>query len=261
MKLKPFYLLLIGLVFALVVPRLTLSQSTPSSKNVSTESSEAEEKVKDIRDALKEQVKEKIEEVKSNQKKKGFFGELKEIAEKVLTIHALGGERLVKIGDDTEIVLFEKDKKTNIKFEDLALGDFIIVMGYSTQNGSVEGKRLVVTKKAPDADKRLAFFGEIQSLDKTSIVLKIAQSDDTYQIKTDKKTIVQRKIKDKIQKIEVANLTAGDIIIVIGTASKDDEKIIEASLIKVVSSKTPEEELKIKEEVPKKSTPSSETSE
>ena len=261
-----FAVLILFLVGLPYVAKKSTSQSTPSAEEkASTESSQEEEKVKDIRDTLKEQVREKVqeklEEVKTQNKVKGFFGELKEIAEKVLTIEALSGERLAKITDDTEIVLFEKDKKQTIKFNDLALGDFTIVMGYATQNGTVEAKRIVVTKKAPETIKRDALLGEIQSFDNSSILLKSRLEDKTYQVKTDKKTKIERRIKNELKRIKITSLAEGDIILAVGKPSKEDEKILEASQIRVISSKTPDEEIKIEEETPKKSTPSSETSE
>ncbi len=266
--------LLAVIIFSLVYLPLRLekaiAQSTPSAEEVSTESAkEDEEKVKDIRDALKEKVKEKveekIEEVKTRANKKGFFGELKEIAENILTVEALSGERLAKVDEDTEIVLFDKGKKETIKFEDLALGNFAIVMGYATQNGTVEAKRIVVTKKAPESTRREALFGIIQSIDKTSIILK-NPNDETHQIKTDKKTEIEKKTNDKFEDIEVDNLSKGDTIIVAGQPSKADEKILVATKIRVLLSKEPEKEEEEEkteepgEEKAKEATPSSKES-
>jgi hypothetical protein len=135
--------------------------ASPSAQPTTTE----DEKVKEIRDAIKE----KVNEIKEKIEKRAYAGTINQITDSTLTLDNFRGKQRVRLTETTTIV--GADKK-EIKPKDLAVDNNVIAMGTLGDNEILEAKRVVVTVKPKTTPaKRLVFFGEITKVDSKSSLL------------------------------------------------------------------------------------------
>ena len=128
-------------------------------------------------DPIREKVREKLEEVKKNPK--AYIGTITDKLETSLQIkNALGEIQLISV--DSENVDFVKTSKsqTTIKYNDLAIGDFIIAMGFATNsNGVLAAQRILVSPQL-EAPKREIVFGQATGIAKNVLSLKDKQGKE-----------------------------------------------------------------------------------
>ena len=97
----------------------------------------------DSSNAIRQKVEQKLNEVKKNPK--AYVGAVTDKTEDTIQIKNDFGEILL-VSIDTSSVAFVKtiNKIQNSKYDDLAIGDFIIAMGFKNGNGVLEGKRILI---------------------------------------------------------------------------------------------------------------------
>ncbi len=135
--------------------------ASPSAQPTTSE----DEKVKEIRDAIKE----KVNEIKENIEKRAYVGTINQITDSTLTLDNFRGKQRVRLTEQTTIV--SADKKV-IKSKDLAVDNNVIAMGTLGDNEILEAKRVVVTTKPKTTPaKRLVFPGQITKVDSKSSLL------------------------------------------------------------------------------------------
>ncbi len=142
-----------------------------------------EEKVQEIRQAIKDQ----LNEIKDKIEKKAYVGNIFEITDSVITINNFRGKQRVRISEDTTIL---NASKKEIGLKDLALEDKIIALGEPEVNEILDTKRiLVVASPKTTPALRKIFVGTIsQTNSKTStlIVSPLNQNDQPLSVKLDK---------------------------------------------------------------------------
>lgn len=122
-------------------------------------------------DSVREKVKEKIEEALN--RPKAYLGTITDKTEDTLQIKNLKGE-IQFVSAKSENTSFASVRKTSktIKYDDIAIGDFTISMGYiSTENETkdngnsvLEAKRILVTE-AIEPTTRKIIFGSVNNID------------------------------------------------------------------------------------------------
>jgi hypothetical protein len=217
-----FYVLPVGAISP--TPTVTLNP-TP------TLSVKLEEKIQEIRDEVKKKVREKIEETKKGMKA-AYFGEITAITESTLTITTFKGVSNVRIGMDT-VIVGRGNKKIALK--DLAIGDYIIAMGYIADNNLLDAKRIVVINK-PKVVAREVAFGKVTdiSADEKILTVKNEKKNLLYTIEVTDKTTITKKVDGKVKKVKFADITKGDRLVAIGTPTENEEKIIVAKIIHII---------------------------
>jgi len=115
-----------------------------------------DEKVQEIREAVKEKVQETLAEAEEGQKR-AFVGEITDITDTTLVLDTRQGEKQVKIGEETKIINLARKE---IELEDLEIGSFAIAMGYLEEAGMLDGRRIVIIKK-PEFPARMVVFGKL----------------------------------------------------------------------------------------------------
>jgi hypothetical protein len=214
---------------------LTLSFSVGA---VSPTPEASESAVQEIRDKVKEIVREKIEETQKGQKA-AFFGEIGKITEEALTLQTTQGEKQLKIATDTAFI-GKGNKK--ITLDDLKAGSFAIAMGFLEDNNSLQTKRLVISEKTQTAARETA-FGKITDISSEEKVLTIKNEAKNmiYTVEINDKTIINKRVDGKIQKIKFEAIAKGDQIITVGAPSENEHKIITAKIVQVISNGVQEE--------------------
>lgn len=146
-----------------------------------------DEKIQEIRDAIKE----KVSEIKEKIEKKAFVGTISQITDSTVTINNFRGKQRVRLLEQTVII---GTNKKEIKAADLAVEDKIIAMGALSENEILEAKRVVVIpppKTIPSP--KITFYGkisEINSKNSLIIVCSIKNLDNAQELKIDQNTLI-----------------------------------------------------------------------
>jgi hypothetical protein len=197
---------------------------------------------------IKEKVQERIDQIKENAKKKAFWGTLKSINDTTLVLDGPKGEKRIKTDDTT---IFVDSAKKTIKISDLEIGNFIIAMGFWTENGTLQGKRISVLKTAPKpVPVRIAFMGKVTDIVSDESILSITQTKKdglTYEVSVTSKTVLTKKVDGSVKKVLFSALSTGDMVVVIGLKEKENNavtaKIIHVIPLFSISTPTPTDKL------------------
>ncbi|MCH7641209.1 hypothetical protein IID22_03365 [Patescibacteria group bacterium] len=189
-----------------------------------------EENDEEETDAIRKKVQGKLEEARNNPK--AYLGSITDILEDTIQIKSEIGEiQQMSIEDDTD---FEKVGDTNqtITFSDVAIGDFLIAMGFLNDDGVLNSKRILISSP-PDDINRKVFYGEITSIEKKIIELKTQEGQITLEF------------PKRWKGPEIDELEEGFKVITVGLV-EEDEETLKIRTIEIISeteaSPTPEEE-------------------
>lgn len=169
MNMKYILIILAAITFLLSPEKTTMAQSPTSSNSGSLPSN-----------SVREKVREKIETTKNNPK--AYIGTVTDKTQDSIQMKNLEGEIEFVSINPSEVVFIKIGKTTsNIKFTDLAIGDFSVVMGYlnnqsdtttPTQgNGVLKAKRILIINPL-EKIKRFCIYGEIIKIDKKTATIK-----------------------------------------------------------------------------------------
>lgn len=169
-----------------------LQTPAPNSQTTSSES------------GVREIVLKKVEDILNSPK--AYLGTVTDIAEKTIQLKTDSGtiEQVSAEGEGLTIVKQNPTAK-EVKLTDIAIGDYIVAMGYRNGNHVLNAKRILITQPTPPPQIKIV-FGKVKSISKKEIIIN----------ENDKAAITSTtKLSDKKTK-------AGDtVIIVVGTTIKD----------------------------------------
>lgn len=169
-------------------------------------------------DTIREAVQEKIEEAQN--KPKAYMGIITDIVENTVQIKNLEGEiKQIAISDETVFVKINKVKQT-LKFSDIAIGDFLVNMGYIDSNSVLDAKRVLVTSE-PAKPERASVFGIVTSIGKNEITVKKINSEDQLSISPDVGAVVTSESEKGIVKNRFSEISEGSTILAVGSKSED----------------------------------------
>ncbi len=210
-------------------PTLTLSPTPTTSIG-----NNVEEKVKEIRDAVKEKVRQKIEEVKLGQKR-AYFGDVKEINDTTLVLSTSGGDKSIIVAEDAAIV-GKGGKK--ITLQDIVVGNFCIAIGYVGENDILDGRRIIIVTKPKPVNREVVFGIVTDTSDEEKVLtVKNEKKNIVYTVEVTDKTIITRKAEGNVEKAKFADVQKGDRLVAIGASSENEEKFITAKIIHIIPGK------------------------
>ncbi|MCL5090900.1 MAG: DUF5666 domain-containing protein [Patescibacteria group bacterium] len=185
-----------------------------------------DEKVKEIRDAIKE----KVNEIKEKIEKKAFVGTISQITDSTLTINNFRGKERVRLTEETTII---GANKKEIKSKELAVDDKIIAMGSLSDNEILEAKRVVVipapTKPIPKRKLVMGILSEVDSKNSSFTLTPLKDQDKSIQLKVDKATLFSS-LKDAKAKLAVKDLKDGQKVFVFYPETTDNKTPIVKSI-------------------------------
>jgi hypothetical protein len=217
---------------------LTVVYSTEFAKKTKevSETTSKEEATQEA-EAVAEKVQQKIEEARN--KPKAYLGTITDIAENTIQIKSIAGEILqVSVTQATSFVKVGKTKQA-IKYEDAAIGDFMVAMGFRGTNDVLNAERVLLTT-APEPLKRRAVLGDITKAKLGEVTLTPSLGDE-FVIKPAKNIRVTVTEGEEISIIKFSNIEEGARIIVVGAV---EDETFTARTIHVISqppTPTPEE--------------------
>lgn len=152
-------------------------KSPPNSKDENRNVNEDEEnRATSASDIIPEKVQEKLKMAKN--KPKALMGTITDITKEALEIKN-SDEEIKQIAISTENISYVDIKKgtKKVSFEDLAIGDFVVAMGFQNENSTLEAKRILVTSP-PDPLSRQIIFAIIKDFQKKKATIKSLEQQE-----------------------------------------------------------------------------------
>jgi len=210
---------------------LCFSASAITVKAVSPTPEPTELEVKELRDKVKEIVREKLDQAQKGQKT-AFVGEITNISDLQLTLQTGQGNKQLDVA--TDAALIGKDGK-KITMKDLKTGLFAIAMGFMEENDVLGVRRLVISDKSKTVAKEIA-FGKVTDISKEEnvITIKNEKKNIIYTVEITDKTTITKKVDGKVQKVKLEVIETGDYLIAIGVPTENEHKLITAKIIHVI---------------------------
>jgi hypothetical protein len=179
-------------------------------------SSEATQKETD--DNIDEKVENKLENVQNMAE--FFQGTITDITDGGVQIKTKEGE-IKQISYTSGSTSFAKIGKTTTKITitDIALGDYIIALGYKEDNGLLNAFRILVTQPASSEDIKI-FFGTVLKKNKTDMVVSEKNSGE-IDIEIDNNTKTYKGVTSNPEKVRFADIKEDNLVI--GTYLVDKE--------------------------------------
>lgn len=200
-----------------ISPVNALDASSAASSILDTVQKKAEDaSASSIRDLVREKVKEKLDI--TNKKPKAVAGKLKQITDLNIEIISTDNKTsFASVSEDTLYFRVTNGKKKEIKFEELALDDFVVAMGYKNSKDVLETKRLVAYDKTPEAVKSV-MQGKVKTATKSLITIS-DKAGRIWKIKVSGKTEISS--RDEAEDTKITDVGENDSIIVVGTVTGD----------------------------------------
>jgi len=118
---------------------------------------------------VRETVLKKVEDILNSPK--AYLGTVTDIAEKTIQLKTDAGSIEQVSAEDEEIkVINQNPSPKEVKFADIAIGDYIVAMGYKNGNGVLNAKRILIT--APSSFPQIkVVYGKVMSISKKEIII------------------------------------------------------------------------------------------
>lgn len=217
-------LLTLGLIlFQLVKKPISAQDSTDSSETV------------------RQKVQEKVEQVLKSPR--AYIGTITDKVESTIQIKNESGE-IQQISVDasaTEFVKASKGGTKDIKFTDLAIGDFIVAMGFSriagsgsagkNESGVLDAKRILVTSPN-DSSSRNAYIGIVSDVSKNTFTLKTLKEGKTITVKAAERARITINKDGQAVSTKFSDVKEENTAIVVGVLEND---VLTARRIHVIS--------------------------
>lgn len=192
----------------------------------------AQEDATDEASVIREKVKEKIENVRNNPK--AYFGTITDITDTTLQLNDDDDEILqVSIQEEDASFLNIVNDSKDVEFEDLAIGDYIVAMGFKNGNDVLEARRVLITSPLKLPARKIT-YATVNKIEKKTIYLQ-DKDEEEYVLE------FPRRWKGP----EIDEFEEGTDVIVVYAPDEDGELFVRT--IEVASqpqpSPTPEEEL------------------
>lgn len=194
-----------------------LASPNPSSKEATGES------------AIRKRVEEKVAEVINHPK--AFLGTVTDITDSSIQIKSIEGDikQISATSDSTNVVDNRDDSNKEVKLTDIAIGDFLVAMGYKGSNNVLISQRILITDPIKNPQLN-ATIGKVAS--KNSGTLTVAINDsETRTISASYLTDIKTFKEGKEMPATISNIANGDIIIFVTDNNNKAPKVRSIFLI------------------------------
>ena len=190
------------LALLIITTALLIPAFKTSAQDTATEESQA----------VREKVKQKVELARKNAK--AYLGTITDKTPSTLQIKTESGEiQQISIDESTSYVKLGK-VVSKVSAKDLAIGDYIIAMGFQETAGVLTAKRILLTT-APQLVEKQILTGKVTSFKKTELTLNNKADGNELNITAGKNLLVTSVADGKTVKSSFSQINQGDEIIVV----------------------------------------------
>lgn len=184
--------------------------------------------------AVEEKVNQKVESVLN--KATFYTGTITDITKDSFQIKTDSGEiKQVSVNADSTSFIKIGKTQSKIKLSEVAIGDYIISLGYIKDKDVLSSSRVLITSPYQSSERKV-LLAKVTTIKKDSITVNSISDNKEYQITPSDKISVTEGPNDNMKKIKFSNINEGDIILISGTIK---ETSIEAKRINITSSAEP----------------------
>ncbi|TSC89400.1 MAG: Uncharacterized protein G01um10145_557 [Microgenomates group bacterium Gr01-1014_5] len=186
-------------------------------------------------DAVRDKVRKTIENL--IKKPKAVIGTLDSVTDSTLKIKTSSAIKtddgkfvLVATNKDTKYIKTIKGKQAEVKFVDLAIGDFIAALGYKNGDDILGAQRVLAFDETPFLQKQVV-YGKVETNKKGVLTIKHLKTAEVWTVETSVKTEIVKRLDGKIEAKEIEE---GDRIVAVGTLNAKKDKTLVATLVQVI---------------------------
>jgi hypothetical protein len=204
-------------------PKTTATSPSPSPTATANTTQKIRERIDKIVEQKRDQIQGAIEDLAGQ--RRGLVGEVQRISAESITIKNIKNEPIV-LPLNSDLALVKKGK--TIKVEEIAIGDWVVVIGNRSDENFVP-KRLIVANSSLTPADRVITLGTVKSVSKTEVIVtsRSGQEDRPYSL------IKSTSYQDSTgQALTVKALTKDLQVLIIG---QENQGKIEAKVIRILS--------------------------
>lgn len=177
------------LVLTLMVASFLLWQPSP----VIAQTSASESATKNLKDRIEKIVNEKRDQIQGaledlSLQKRGFIGQVERVTEEALTVSNPKGLQIIPL-DQSKVSLSKSNKA--IKVSDIAVDDWVVVMGYIDKEDTFQARRILVSDNTLRPKDYIVRLGTITELSRTTLTLQPRDGSQPITVTTPRNTSYQ----------------------------------------------------------------------
>jgi hypothetical protein len=197
-----------------VEKRLILSLSTEFAKIVSSPTPSTQED-QEATDSVREKVQDKVSAARSSPK--FILGTITDKLETTLEVKTQKGEiAQVSASDDlTTFIKIDKTKK-EVKYADVAIGDFILAMGFQNGNAVLDSRRVLITSPLEETTRRV-ILGTISDVQRTQVSVDSLKGEEKVTFSNTKDLTIFEEVDSGVDEINFTDLKKDQKIVVVGS--------------------------------------------
>lgn len=197
-----------------VTQKLFLVYSSEFQKYITAEASPNPEETDSIRERVEQKVSQALKSPKA------LLGTVTDISENTLQIKSVTGEiEQISVSADTSALAMGKTNK-EVKVADVAIGDYIVAMGFMNGNGVLDTKRILITSPIENTN-RLIIFTKVAEDNNTSLLTQLVRDGEEKKVTPQRTAGVFLISEGEASKITFARINREDTLVAIGTDASE----------------------------------------
>ena len=166
-------------------------------------------------------VKEKVENVKNSPK--FVMGTVTDITETTLQVRSVDGE-IQQASLSSETGYFNTLNSTKeVGFSDMAIGDFVIVMGYEENSNEVISASRILIDSPYESTKRIVFMAKVDEVSRSTLEVSETSNGGGWEVNGAKAVVTAFGDDNGTESIRLSSIKNGDKIFACGTSDEENE--------------------------------------
>ena len=196
------------------------------------------DKIEGLREEIEKKVQEKLDDIVSQQEKRGWIGIITEVTATGFKIEVNEEARTVTLSDEATVI---DQNRQEIEFDDLAAEDRVIAMGYEQIDGTLDGRRIVIVdEKEPRV--RQSIFGTVTETAEQDEIMLVKNGSEKYELIFDENSVLEQRTNGETKEIEYEDLTADQKVAAVVSPTDGNTATYTVEKLLVVSSPEPAQE-------------------
>lgn len=147
---------------------------------------------------------------------RAYIGSVTDIAESTIQIKSMDSQIQQISTLDENIAVVDTKGTTNktVNLTDIAIGDFIVAMGYVDKNDVLSARRVLISSAINETSLNISLY-KVKTAGKTSLELTAMAGSEESTLTPSKNTTIKSFSENKTKALSLANISEEDLIIVV----------------------------------------------
>jgi len=147
-------------------------------------------------------------------KPKAYLGVVTDIADSTIQIKTNEGEikQISTVNGNVSVINVKGTNNKTVKITDIAIGDYIVAMGYVNSSSVLSAQRILITDPVTDP-KIDSFYGKVSDASKKTITVSGIKNGQSTVVTPGTKTIIEAFASGKFVTTKLSNIGSGDSVI------------------------------------------------